>query len=418
MASVDLDTIHKALRNVPEFDGNPNVLIRFLNLCDQLVISYIDPTPGHEMLNLSLLNGILNKITGHAARILATNGTPTTWENIRNTLKNNFSDQRDESALYTDLSVLTQGSDTPHVFYERVQNLLGTIMTYVQLHDQIGTTIEAKRTLYKKLALQSYLRGLNEPLGSRIRCMRPDSLEDALKFAQEELNVIYLLSKNRAPTKSATPFTTPMIMPQPFRSVPVSPNLYPQSNSFNPFYQPMHGTVPLTPSIHNNFNPGPIPGPSRTQQVFKALPRSNMSTGFRIPPRPQVFHQNSYTNKTNPPQSMSGISHPVARTLPPLKRDYQPRDNAYTYSNFKPREMNMNELYNPYCDQSYVVYPYAYETPYLNCNYQPEYTVTHPNDCPPETEYVFEQYPDSCNNPDQENSEENFQLVPKDNAPE
>lgn len=185
MGTVDLDTIHKALRNVPEFDGNPNVLIRFLKLCDQLVETYVNSTPGHELTNLSLINGILNKITGPAGRTLATNGTPSNWQGIRNTLVNNFSDHRDESALYTDLSMLVQGSDTPQVFYERVQNLLSTIMTYVELHDSVETTVEAKRSLYKKLALQAYLRGLNDPLGSRIRCMRPHSLEDALQFAQE-----------------------------------------------------------------------------------------------------------------------------------------------------------------------------------------------------------------------------------------
>lgn len=177
MATIDI--VHKALRHVPEFDGNPNVLVRFLSLCDQLVQAYVNPAAGNELTNLYLLNGILNKITGAAGRTLATNGVPTTWQGIRDTLINNFSDHRDETALYTDLSLLNQGTDTPHVFYEKCQNLLSTIMAYVQLHEQVATTIDAKRTLYKNLALQTYVRGLNEPLGSRIRCMRPPTLEKA-----------------------------------------------------------------------------------------------------------------------------------------------------------------------------------------------------------------------------------------------
>lgn len=183
---VDLsDKIYKSLRLVPEFDGNSHILVRFLNTCDQLILTYVNPAPGNELNNLSLLNGILNKITGPAARILTTNGTPSDWRSIRDVLINSFSDHRDESALYTDLSMLSQGQDTPHFFYDRVQNLLSTIMTYVELHETVQTTVDAKRTLYRNLALQTYLRGLHEPLGSRVRCMRPLSLESALEYAQD-----------------------------------------------------------------------------------------------------------------------------------------------------------------------------------------------------------------------------------------
>lgn len=47
----------------------------------------------------------------------------------------------------------SQGSSTPQEFYERCQNLYGTIITYVTLHENVDTTIEAKRTLYKKFDL-------------------------------------------------------------------------------------------------------------------------------------------------------------------------------------------------------------------------------------------------------------------------
>ncbi|XP_026326336.1 uncharacterized protein LOC113235027 [Hyposmocoma kahamanoa] len=103
---MDPDTIYKALRPVPEFDGNPNVLTRFIRICDQLVINYIKNEAGAELNNLCLLNGILNKITGNAARTINSNGIPESWQGVRNALINNFSDQRDETALYNDLSLL------------------------------------------------------------------------------------------------------------------------------------------------------------------------------------------------------------------------------------------------------------------------------------------------------------------------
>lgn len=418
--STDIDTIHKALRNVPDFDGNPNVLIRFINICDQLVTSYVNPAPGHELTNVYLINGILNKIIGNAARILNTNGTPTSWEGIRNALKNNFSDQRDESALYTDLSMLTQGSDSPQIFYERVLNLLSTIMTYVQLHDSVSTTVEAKRSLYNKLALQSYLRGLNEPLGKRIRCMRPSSLEDSLKFAQEELNVIYLQNKTRSiPNRNSTPFTTPAHVPMHAAHVPNVP--FSQNSYLRQVSQPMYGNISqnvsqATPRQQYFPNPG-LAGPSRTQQIFRALPKSNMSTGFKIPPKPQNFHQNF--NRNNFSQPMSGISHPVARTLPPMRRDSQTHVNAF--SNYKPREVNFNESYDfdPYV-QSYESSVFEYDAPTPYITYQAEHLASHPNEYPFQQDHSYELTNQDFPADTQASvyPESNFSSVPKDNSPE
>lgn len=83
---------------------------------------------------------------------------------------------------------------------------------------------------------------------------------------------------------------------------------------------------------------------------------------------------------------MSGISHPVARTLPPIKRDFQPRSNAY-HTNFRPREMHFNEIYNPHEAQLYDTTPLEHEESYTNLympeNYQDQ-IMTPSNDYPPQ----------------------------------
>lgn len=86
----DPDTIYKALRPVPEFDGNPNVLTRFIGICDQIVRTYASNAVGSELSNLCLLNGILNKVTGPAARTINSNGIPNSWAGIRSALINNL----------------------------------------------------------------------------------------------------------------------------------------------------------------------------------------------------------------------------------------------------------------------------------------------------------------------------------------
>lgn len=391
-----LDKILRALKFVPNFDGSACNLTRFLNLCDTLVVTYAKPNPGNDVTNLALINGIINKITGAAARALSTNGAPQNWNGIRSTLINSFSDHRDESTLYTDLSQLTQGSDSPHIFYERIQNLLSTIITYIEVHDKLETTIQAKRTLYNSLALKTYLKGLEEPLGSRIRCMRPETLEVALQYAKDEMNIIYLQNKN---TKRQN--FTPQISS--------SPTLKPYRYDINPQYQKPFNLPRLNNGHHfnnNSYKPNMYQqqGPSRTQQMFKALPRSNMSTGFRIPPRQPIPMKNY-------PQPMSGISHPAARVLPPTQtgHDWRIHGNPPPNNYFKTRQINNNELNDP---SFYSDYDYDYdEYPCDFQQYDPNYL---PYDCSTSDQYNITEFTEQ---PETINSENNVPEPSKQDFP-
>lgn len=392
--AVDPDTIFKVLRPVPEFDGNPHILTRFIGLCDQICATYLRPEPGYELTNLCLINGILNKITGSAARTINSNGIPENWTGIRNALVNNFADQRDETALYNDLSLATQGSRTPQEFYDHCQNLFSTIMTYVSLHEPLPTTIDAKRDLYKKLAKQAFVRGLKEPLGSRIRCMRPDSIEKALEYVQEELNVMYLQHRNDLP-KMHTPrsiFASHMAMPAQGSFLPHAPVQPVQQPVFiSPMsrnQQPM--AVPSTPRGQQPWRP-PVnqfpQGPTRTQQAFRALPPNYnpQSNLFKLPPRiqPQILG-------TRP---MSGVSHYVTKPLPPTGlsgHDWSKSGNPNPSNYFKSREMNFNECvgYDGYYYPEYSPETDTYNYQIGDTNYV---DMTQTYDCD-ETQY----YPD-CN---------------------
>lgn len=330
-----IDSIWKALRLVPEFDGNSHVLVRFLHICDKLVLEYVHPD--EQLVSSALLNGIINKITGKAARTLATNGIPDNWQGIRNTLVNSFSDHRDECSLYTDLSLLTQGTDTASVFYDRVQNMLSTIMAYVQLHESVTTTIEAKRQLYNKLALKTFTRGLHEPIGSRVRCMRPETLKKL--WSSHRRRLMCSIFKTRATSskiqKKAASYQKPNN--QPPRFVPPLHN------------QPRPNFIPN--SYNGNFIPQPSPmqrpqlqGPSKTQQAMRALPRADISTGFRISPR---------NKPQNGPVPMSGISHPVARNLPLTGQTDRRQVNLNETDDYYNYDQTDNSDYSQYLPEDY-----------------------------------------------------------------
>lgn len=376
--STNPDEIYKALRLVPEFDGNPNILTRFIKICDQIVAAYMSSEAGSELANLCLINGLLNKITGTASSTINSNGIPDSWLGIRAALINNFSDQRDETALYNDLSIASQGNRSPQEFYDHCQTLLSTIMTYVSLHEPISTTIEAKRTLYKKVAMQAFVRGLKEPLGSRIRCMRPDSLEKALEFVQEELNVMYIQQRGD-PAKVQQPNRVTMpppnagfLPPRPFNP-PQVPN-WPAPFSQRPVHQPPQPFRfnPMQTQPQNRM-------PTRTQQMFGARPPNYnpQSNVFRLPPRNN--HPNSST-----PRPMSGVQAYTPRILPQANQSF-----------YRPREMHMNEC-SPYTgdlyyDNNYYVQPeYYYDMTMTTDNYT-EYAQA--TEQPIDTEVIYDYQP-------------------------
>lgn len=397
----DLDGIYRALHLVPEFDGNPNILTRFIKLCDQLVAEYY--VAGQNLTNYALLNGILNKVTGPAARLINANGIPENWQGIRNALINNFADQRDETSLYNDLALLTQGGKTPQEFYEQCQNLFSTIITYVTLHETVESTIQSKRDLYKKLTLQAFLRGLQDPLGYRIRCMRPDSIEKALEFVHEETNTLYLQRRNQEKSMHQPPRFSNNFMSQRTDRRPQPNPIFNTPGTFrqNTMNEPQRFPQAPNRSFHTQRFNQPTQGPSRTQQIFKALPRSNMSTGFRIPPRPQY---NNY------PRPMSGVSHPVARSLPQHNMDINLNDINYDYdyhnnysndSNYDLQNDYSNDYQNYYDENMY--YPY---------DEQPDPYNSQENNFALENQFPIE----DCTNSDLDNKNVNFSQDPKKNV--
>lgn len=382
----DPDTIFKALRLVPEFDGNPNVLTRFIKICDQLATQYLSNEPGSEFSNLCLINGILNKITGSAACTINSNGIPESWLGIRSSLINNFSDQRDETALYNDLSLATQGNRTPQEFYDHCQTLFSTIMTYVTLHETVPTTIQAKRDLYKKVTMQAYVRGLKEPLGSRIRCMRPSTIEKALEYVQEELNIIYLQHRNEPVNKTQlTPKVTlpspPSFVPPPrLNNFPVPVPNWPapvgQRSMMRPPPQPFKLPPPGQPQQAMRM-------PTNTQRMFGAPPPNYnpRSHVFRLPPR------NNPPQFQTGPQPMSGVQRFTPRTLPHTQmltgHDWSKSGNPPPSNYFKSREMNMNECmpyddaysyYNNYDSYQEPVYNYYVDDSTYTSDFTPDFT--------------------------------------------
>lgn len=185
----------KNLSMVPNFDGNPTRLTRFINASESILNRYFDTNDLNNFQNTIIMNSLLNKLEGRAEEVVAIYGS-NSWNDIKSALIKNFGDQRDENCLNQDLVNLKQKhNEMPSQFYERVLHLLNTICNYVDLHSSV-TERQSKRDFFKKQALKTFLAGLKDPLGPIIRAMRPTSLTEAMQFITEEDNIRYYQRSN------------------------------------------------------------------------------------------------------------------------------------------------------------------------------------------------------------------------------
>lgn len=116
MAKPNFDV--KYLQLLPEFDGNPNELYHFVQTVTTLLNHYYNQAEPENIQNLFLLHGIISKLRGRAKEVVAIYGC-SSWNTIKDTLMQNFGDQRDENTLTRDLVTLRQlPNETPMHFYD------------------------------------------------------------------------------------------------------------------------------------------------------------------------------------------------------------------------------------------------------------------------------------------------------------
>lgn len=188
------------LNSIPQFYGNAHELNQFIRTCDSIVATFGNNTI--EFINMYIINTIIDRLKGKA-RTIVTVQNPTTWEEIKEILLRNFSDQRDELCLIRELNTIRQEfNEKPKQYFNRILLLLNLLCNYVETHEDLAAPKATKKILYNQMALRNFLIGLKEPFGRTIRCMKPENLTEAMRFLEEEENIRqqqtpYLLNKHR-----------------------------------------------------------------------------------------------------------------------------------------------------------------------------------------------------------------------------
>lgn len=324
------------LKCVPEFDGNPNDLNRYLSTCQSLIDNFYNSANQRDFQNVFLLNSLIGKLTG-TAKIIVNIQNVTTWDDLKAVLHRNFADQRDESCLNRDLVMLKQNSnESPNQFYDRILHLLNLLCSYIDSHENSDAGRILKKGLYNDLALKTFLSGLKEPLGTTIRCMKPNSLAEALQYVTQEHNNNYFqnfarnqpqnFNKSNSRPQPVQQFRTPFLtQPQHHFSSFNSQTPY---NLFTP--RPQIAQTSQFPSQPINIRPN-----------FNKIPQ-RFSTNSRVFGRPNqsnVFKPNQNRPLPNP-QPMSVCTSGPKGPLVPTNRFQRPNPQ-----NNQPKYL-VEELYN------------------------------------------------------------------------
>jgi hypothetical protein len=209
--STNLSLLKLYVDTIPTYDGNVNTLEVFINSCDYLFTTF--GTLANDV-NAYLLRVVISKLTGRALILIGTKTDLNTWDLLKNALRLSFGDQRNLDCLEQDLLTLFPFKNEPPLeFGKRIQIVRSKLESKLGSVSVTEMCINTKRVYsnqYNKLALKTFIRGLQPQLQNIIRLRNPDTLEKAMAYVTEEENFRYtqnfasFLHHQRPPTSFST----------------------------------------------------------------------------------------------------------------------------------------------------------------------------------------------------------------------
>lgn len=261
------------LNMVPEFNGETELLPRFIEICEKLVNKFYNAQDVNDFQNEYLMSSILAKIKGEAA-INISSCIINNWLDLKNALINTYSDKRDCYSLNIEMTELKQEeNETPFEFYGRVQRLLNLQISYFTTHVTANES-SILCQFFRNFALRILLRGLSGQIGSLMRTKNPDNLNIALHMLTNDFQLETTKQKhdkNKFHAKNNYHNKTPL------KNQPLRLTNFPHNNNLQYVQNPRPNYNQQTqPFRTNNFS-----NQSRNVNVFKSNP--NQSFPKQIP---------------------------------------------------------------------------------------------------------------------------------------
>lgn len=266
--------------DLPEYTGNPRNLAQWILDVEDILELFDD---GRDTFQYHLIiKTIRRKIKNEASDVLVTNNIPVEWEAMKECLRLYYADKRDLMTLDSQLKAMSKAKyESIETYYSRVTEMVTLISSAINMNDQWRGHETALIKLYNMIALDTFIRGLGEPLSLFCKNYRPNNLAQAYHYCVEYLN----LSARNAPFSAQTPLP----LPAPRSNLPTKPH--------NPPIPPRN----LQPRTSSNFQTSRPP--------VAPLPRSMPSHNLYPPQQNNVFaHKRTFVQPQPKPEPMDTSS--------------------------------------------------------------------------------------------------------------
>lgn len=392
------------LNEIPKFEGNPSELSEYVRATEDILIQFWQLNEPGAYINKLLLSAARNRLKGAALEVV-TGQTINSWNDLKSLLIENFGDQRSELNLKIDISRLRQyPKESPIDYFNRCRSLLAILKSKISLLNDAQVIKEYKIIEAKNLTLIAFTSGLSEPLGSFIRGRAPETLENALTYVKNELDIRYFQNSNRTSQHSKPinqNFNKPNFIPQRQYQNQYQNQYQPQYQSQRPFYQ-------STPQFRTNLTPVQQPNPNTPPQTFPGTqPNYSRQNQNAFRPNQNAFRPQRNFQHTHKPEPMETstikkrpASQQIPRQNPPqLRNNFRP--NNYIQQSNQPRNFLSEELHHTEFNETYELdndpYKDEYQNPDLDYSDQNDYpdienydtNINYENDTDNENFYVL-----------------------------
>lgn len=334
------------LNEIPRFEGNPAELSEYVRAVEDIFTQFWQTRQPGAYINKLLLSAARNRLKGAALEII-TGYHYDSWDELKEVLISNFGDQRSELNIQIDLTRLRQSpKQTPVNFFNQVRSLLAILNSKIALGNETPDIKKYKLLAAKNLALKAYTSGLLEPLGSFIRSRAPGSLEQAITYVKDEIDIRYFQGLAKTHPSNIHPqhkfSTIPNQSGTPMRANSSFQNYQqPRYNQQN--YFPNHGPSQFKP----NFTPTHQLNPNQPPAQFPGFQKPFAKPGQNaFAPRRNFQH----TNQPEPMQTSTINKRPASQQIqkPNPSRPFNPnfKPNNYIQQSSQPRNFHSQELFN------------------------------------------------------------------------
>lgn len=339
---LDRGKIPSIVRDLPDFDGDARALSNWILDVEDCLELYEDFRERFEY--HLVLKTIRRKIKNEANDILISNNTPNDWSQIKEVLRLYYADKRDLMTLDNQMKDMTrQNNETIETYYSRVREMITLISSAITTDESWRGHEAAIIKLYNMKALDTFIRGLGDPLSLFVKNFKPKSLAAAYHYCIDFMN---LKTRNAAFKPQL-----PQPIPAPRGGIPIPPRPpmpKPPLARHNPVYRHPHHVPPP----RNFFQPQPPNAFAPNRTFYPQQPRPEPMDVDRSIQSRRVDYGNRPNFKFPRPTTDSMNAH-----NPPTKRVAHQLEN-YTeeeYNNLV--EEDFQHLSNPYAEDYSEPYP-------------------------------------------------------------